>query len=120
MRDAEVTTRTSRTSRGSNSAATEGHNNDDQMFSSCISNFPRNSLSGVIHVRQDDSIAVGVLEGLAAPVPVWIEARHGCETALLHPGDAGIVLVLLRQIKDDQVVLCRRPPSDVTGGDGKF
>lgn len=59
-------------------------------------------------VLQHDSVAVGILEGLAGYFPVRIERRHGHEAMCGGALARGFPFRSIGQVEDDQVLGCGR------------
>src|ERR1700759_4118714 len=60
-------------------------------------------------MREDYTIAIGVLKRLPPHIPVRIEGFHCTEASLLHAPYRLLVTRGLGQVEDKQVVLRRRP-----------
>src|SRR5260221_6331380 len=71
-------------------------------------------------VLQDDSVAVGVLEGCTIAVPVGIERRYGVEPSSPHRADGGFIFSSVREIDDQKIILTRSPSSGLTVSVGKL
>src|SRR5258708_11755170 len=78
------------------------------------------SLSLPGSVLQDDSVAVGVLEGCTIAVPVGIERRYGVEPSSPHRADGGFIFSSVREIEDQKIILTRSPASRMTVSVGKL
>src|SRR5260370_24329730 len=72
------------------------------------------SLSRPGSVLQDDSVAVGVFESDTVAVPIRVEGRDRLETSGFHRLHGGFPLRSVGQIKDQEMVVGRRPASRMT------
>jgi hypothetical protein len=72
------------------------------------------SLSLPGSVLQDDSVAVGVLEGHTVAVPVGIERGYRVEPSSPHRADGGFIFSSVKEIEDQKIVLTRSPASRMT------
>jgi hypothetical protein len=71
-------------------------------------------------VLQEDAVSIRVFEGHALAVPIGIEGRHGTEPGGPQAAVNRVEAVALRQLKDKQIVLGRRPARDVPMCDGEL
>ena len=67
--------------------------------------------SGVV---KNDPVAVRVLEGAAALIPIRIERRHRQETRRLHSVHRRSPFLGVGEIKDQEVIFCRRTAGSMT------
>src|SRR5207342_241322 len=71
-------------------------------------------------VLQDNAVAVWVLEGNAAAIPIGIKRRDRLKPCAAHPRDRRAPGCLVRKVKHNEVVLCQRSTAQVSTGVREF